>query len=36
EKSRAPLDRRRKQRNEYQLTSTTRQPKASAAMLSAI
>jgi len=36
EKSRAPLDRRRKQRNEYQLTSTTRQPKASAATLSAI
>ncbi|MET3266029.1 DNA replication protein DnaC [Bradyrhizobium japonicum] len=35
-KARAPLDRRRKQRNEYQLTSTTRQPKASAAMLSAI
>ena len=36
EKSLAPLDRNRKQRNQYQLTSTTRQPKASAATLSAI
>ncbi|WP_456837922.1 ATP-binding protein [Bradyrhizobium sp. USDA 4486] len=35
-KAARPLDRRRKQRNEYQLTSTTRQPKASAATLSAI
>jgi hypothetical protein len=35
-KSCAPLDQRRKQRNEYQRTSTTRQPKASAATLSAI
>ena len=33
EKSCAPLDRRRKRRNEYHLTSTTRQPKTSAATL---